>query len=358
MTPSRARPSLAPSPVPVARYDIERARMRRMRPAAAPSPARRRAAACLLLAGLPAAGLPPARRPRIRNHGSRAPPAGPAAGPATRLSALSDAPRQRAWQEDGRHRPAPLASPPRPAGASTSPGSGCPARTRRARAGAARARGSGERARQETRYPPGWRPPERYWQARVSGWGVFHSRAGLAVLGVVAAGVPAPGGSCVDVLAAGGGVVESEGVGDDGGGDLEDELAQGGDAGGAQGQAEGAELVGHGVVGGGLAGLAAGEQPSAGGVGGDVVVAGGGELVQQRVEGGGDGAWRVAEPEPGLAVLVAGEIADRQPQDAGERLGVEQQQARGGARPDRGGGGSGEAAQQVEPALLGDGRAG
>jgi hypothetical protein len=75
------------------------------------------------------------------------------------------------------------------------------------------------------------------------------------------------------VLAAGGGVVESEGVGDDGGGDLEDELGQGGDAGGAQGQAEGAELVGHRVAGGGLAGLAAGEQPSAGVVGGDVVVA-------------------------------------------------------------------------------------
>jgi hypothetical protein len=101
------------------------------------------------------------------------------------------------------------------------------------------------------------------------------------------------------VLAVGGGVVvEFEGVGDEGGGDLED------------------------------------------------------ELVQQLVEGGGDGAGRVAEPEPGLAVLVAGEIAGRQPQDAGERLGVGQQQARGGARPDRGGGGSGEAA------LLGDGRAG
>jgi hypothetical protein len=57
------------------------------------------------------------------------------------------------------------------------------------------------------------------------------------------------------VLACGGGVVESEGVGDDRGGDLQDELAQGGDAGGAHGQAEVAELGGHGPVGGGLAGV-------------------------------------------------------------------------------------------------------
>ena len=44
------------------------------------------------------------------------------------------------------------------------------------------------------------------------------------------------------MLAGGGGVVEAEGVGDDGGGDGEDELAQGGDAGGAQRQAVVAEL--------------------------------------------------------------------------------------------------------------------
>jgi hypothetical protein len=73
--------------------------------------------------------------------------------------------------------------------------------------------------------------------------------------------------------------VESEGVGDDGGGDLQDELAQGGDAGGAQGQPEIAELGGHGPVFGGLAGVAAGEQPGAGVIGGDMVVAAGGELV-------------------------------------------------------------------------------
>jgi hypothetical protein len=55
---------------------------------------------------------------------------------------------------------------------------------------------------------------------------------GLRAL-VAAAGVVAPGAACVDVLAGGDAVVEAEGAGDDGGGDLEDELAQGGDAGGA-----------------------------------------------------------------------------------------------------------------------------
>ena len=105
----------------------------------------------------------------------------------------------------------------------------------------------------------------------------------------LACGVPAPGGAGVDVLAGGGGVVEAEGVGDDGGGDLQDELAQRRDAGGAQGQAVVAELGGDGAVGGGLAGMAAGEQPAAGVVGGDVVVAAGGELVQQRAERRRDG---------------------------------------------------------------------
>ena len=74
-------------------------------------------------------------------------------------------------------------------------------------------------------------------------------------------------------------------------------LAQGGDAGGAQGQPEIAELGGQGPVFGGLAGVAAGEQPGAGVVGGDVVVAAGGELVQLRVERRGDGAGRVTQPQ-------------------------------------------------------------
>jgi hypothetical protein len=91
------------------------------------------------------------------------------------------------------------------------------------------------------------------------------------------------------VLACRGGVVESECVGDDGGGDLEDELAQGGGAGGAHGQAVGAELPGRALVVGGLPCLAAGEQPGAGVVDRDVVMAGGGELVQQFVELGGTG---------------------------------------------------------------------
>ena len=47
---------------------------------------------------------------------------------------------------------------------------------------------------------------------------------------VAAGGVLAPRSACIDVLAGGGGVVESECVGDDGGGDLEDKLAQGRDA--------------------------------------------------------------------------------------------------------------------------------
>jgi hypothetical protein len=86
--------------------------------------------------------------------------------------------------------------------------------------------------------------------------------------------VLAPGAACFNVLACCGGVVESEYVGDDGGGGLEDELAQGGGAGGAHGQAVVAELLGDAPVGGGLSGLAAGEQPGAGVVGGDVVAAG------------------------------------------------------------------------------------
>ena len=104
-------------------------------------------------------------------------------------------------------------------------------------------------------------------------------------------------------------MVEAEGAGDDGGGNLQDELAQRGDPGGAQRQPVLAELGGHGTVGGGLAGVAAGEQPVAAVVGGDVVVAGGGELVQQRAERRRDGAGRVAEPQPGLAVVAAGQVA-------------------------------------------------
>src|SRR4029077_16100883 len=68
-----------------------------------------------------------------------------------------------------------------------------------------------------------------------------------------------------------------------------------------------------------------------------------------------DRAGWFAQPQPGLAVLVAGQVVGGQLQDAAERLGVEQQQAGGGAGPDRDGGVGGEAAQQAYPALLGDG---
>ena len=57
-------------------------------------------------------------------------------------------------------------------------------------------------------------------------------------------------------------MVEAEGVGDDGGRDLQDELAQRGDAGGAQRQAVLAELGGDAAVLGGLAGIAAGNSQS------------------------------------------------------------------------------------------------
>src|SRR5262249_39652382 len=53
---------------------------------------------------------------------------------------------------------------------------------------------------------------------------------------VAAGGVVGPGSGGVGPLPLGGGVVEAEGFGDDGGGGLEDELAQGGDPGSAHGE--------------------------------------------------------------------------------------------------------------------------
>src|SRR5580704_12827464 len=85
-----------------------------------------------------------------------------------------------------------------------------------------------------------------------------------------AAGVLAPRSACLDVLAGGGGVVEAERAGNDRSGNLQDELPQRRDPGGAQRQPVLAELGGHGTVGGGLAGVPAGEQPVAAVVGGDV----------------------------------------------------------------------------------------
>lgn len=64
-------------------------------------------------------------------------------------------------------------------------------------------------------------------------------RVGL-LLWVVAGGVAVPGCACVGVLTFGGCVVEAEGSGDDGGGCLEDELAEGGDPRGADREPEAA----------------------------------------------------------------------------------------------------------------------
>lgn len=55
------------------------------------------------------------------------------------------------------------------------------------------------------------------------------------LLCVVPIGVVAPGSCGAGVLTLGGGVVEAEGLGDDRGGGLEDEVAEGGDPCGAQG---------------------------------------------------------------------------------------------------------------------------
>src|SRR5216684_6538027 len=88
--------------------------------------------------------------------------------------------------------------------------------------------------------------------------------------------------------------VVAEGLGDDGGGGLEDELAQGGGERGAGGDAELAGQRGHGGGVERLAGAAAGEQPPAGGVGGGVhVLPAGGQLEQQGGEWLGDGDGRV-----------------------------------------------------------------
>jgi hypothetical protein len=74
-------------------------------------------------------------------------------------------------------------------------------------------------------------------------------------------GVVVPGSADVGVVTVGGGVAVAEGLGDDGSGGLEDEIAESGGAGFGDGDAEltqgGQERAG----GEGLAGAAAGEQP-------------------------------------------------------------------------------------------------
>src|SRR5437764_4258095 len=167
---------------------------------------------------------------------------------------------------------------------------------------------------------------------------------------VAAGGVVGPGAGGVGPVPLGGGVVEAEGFGDDRGGGLEDELAQGGDPGGAHGEAEVAEQGEDGGVGGGLAGVAAGEQPGAA-VGWPAVDL----LVEQGGEGLGDGCGRVAEADPGVPVLVVGDVAGGQAQDAAEWLGVEQHEAGDGPDPQWQVVVGEVAADEGEAAVLGDG---
>ena len=76
------------------------------------------------------------------------------------------------------------------------------------------------------------------------------------------------------------------GVGDDGGGGLADEVAQGGGAGGRRGDAELAQRGPQRVGVEGLPGPAAGVKPAAGGVGrGAGVLPAGGQLEEQAGEG-------------------------------------------------------------------------
>src|SRR6266851_913835 len=91
-------------------------------------------------------------------------------------------------------------------------------------------------------------------------------------LSVVAWGVAGPASPGLGGVAVGGVVVVAEGLGDDGGGCLEDELAQRRGERGAGGNAELAEQRGHGRGVERLPGAAAGEQPPAAGVGGGVHV--------------------------------------------------------------------------------------
>jgi len=166
---------------------------------------------------------------------------------------------------------------------------------------------------------------------------------------VVAGGVTVPGCACAGVLAFGGRVVEAEGLGDDGGGCLEDELAEGGDPCGTHRESEVAQLGEDGGVGGWLAWVAAGDQPVAGG-GGAV----GDELEEQAGEGFGDGGGRVAEMDVHLAVVAAGDVAGGQADEAAEWLGVQEHEAGDGA--DSGGCVvvGDVAVQQGEAAVLGD----
>lgn len=77
---------------------------------------------------------------------------------------------------------------------------------------------------------------------------------------MVAGGVPTPRAARAGDLPGGGGGVEAEGVGDDWGGGLQDELAQRGDAGLLDRESERAQPGVQGGVGDGLSGEPSGEQ--------------------------------------------------------------------------------------------------
>ncbi len=122
-------------------------------------------------------------------------------------------------------------------------------------------------------------------------------------------GVVGPGAAGVGAVPLGGDRVVAEGLSDDRGGCLQDELAQGGGAGGLDRDSEGADLLAQAAGVQGLAGATAGEQPAAVRVrrGGHVVPVGRGGQ-QESGEGLGHRDGRVAEPEEDL-VAVAGDVA-------------------------------------------------
>jgi hypothetical protein len=112
-----------------------------------------------------------------------------------------------------------------------------------------------------------------------------------------------------------------------------DELTKRGDPGIDERETESAEGLEQGAVGDGLARESPGEQPRAAVIAPSAV---GDEAVEQRRDGWRDGAWWVAEAQVALAVDVD-DIVVGETQDAAERLGVEQQQTRGGAGVERSG---------------------
>src|SRR6266545_1578312 len=172
---------------------------------------------------------------------------------------------------------------------------------------------------------------------------------------VVAGGVGAPGRSGLGGDPGGGVVVVAERLGDDGGWDLQHELAQRGGPAGQGGDAEVTDELAEVAGVQRLAGPASGEQPAGTGVGGGVqVVALGGGLQQQGGERLGHRGGGLAEADEDLPVGGAGDVVDGQPDDAGGRLGEQQHQAGGHAGAQRAVLVGEQLAEQLQPAVLGD----